>query len=152
MPLLSPRRLVANKATAWPLRMLAPSDDDAFGGVELPLDLLAPVIARFDVLIPPDRQSVGFKGLKERFNALAVLRLVRQENVGCPKHEAKPPPLAGRVLRQEIAPTKRDGQSPSLRAHEWTRSRWTMPGIAPAKGPQRVELGIGHPPECRLSA
>jgi len=87
-PLLRARCLVLDERSLWAHRPLAPHDDDAFGGVQLCFDFVAPGGAAADLLIPPDAVALGLQRLDQRPNPLPVLGFVGDENV---RHRA---PLA----------------------------------------------------------
>jgi hypothetical protein len=76
-------RLVADEMSVMADRSLGPSDDHAFGSLEMLLDILVPVGAATDAGVPPDAEAFCFQCLDERDKARAILRLVRQEHVRC---------------------------------------------------------------------
>lgn len=74
-------RFVTNKIAVMADRPLGPDDDDAFGGVEMFLDVLAPVSAATDMRIPPHAEAFGFQGSNQRLDARSVLGLIGYEYV-----------------------------------------------------------------------
>ena len=82
---------VPNEASIGSNRPLAPHDDDALGLIELLLDVPPPFRPGCNLRIPPDGETVRFKGLDERRDPRAVLGLIRNEHVAHPKTpRAKP--------------------------------------------------------------
>jgi hypothetical protein len=78
---LGPCRFVPNEISLSTDRARRPGHDHAFGGVEMFLDVFAPVRAAADVLVPPDSEAFSFECFNERCYARAVFGLVRQEHI-----------------------------------------------------------------------
>ena len=90
VPLLCTGSLVLDERAFLADRTLAPGDNDAFGGVELFFDRMAPLGASADLLVPPDGIALTLQGIDERLHAALVFSLVRDENVA---HRSAPGPL-----------------------------------------------------------
>src|SRR6476469_3684877 len=76
---------VPDAASIGPNRPLAPDDDDALGLIELLLHFPPPFRPGSNLRIPPDSETVRFKGLDKRRDPRAVLGLIRNEHVAHPK-------------------------------------------------------------------
>jgi hypothetical protein len=73
---------VANEITFAACGAPTPGDDDAFGSVEMFLDIFAPVASAADMAVPPDTEAFRFKRRDERQETGSVFGLVREEYVG----------------------------------------------------------------------
>jgi hypothetical protein len=80
-PSLSTACLVTHKIPVMATRTLAPGDDDAFGRIQMLVDILVPIGAAADVGVPPDGETFSLERSNQRRQAGAILRLVRDENV-----------------------------------------------------------------------
>src|SRR5437868_10087477 len=67
---------IANEIAFWPCGAFAPNDYHAFRGIEVFLDIFAPVGAAADMGVPPDAETFRLKRRDQRPESCSILRFV----------------------------------------------------------------------------
>src|SRR5215213_5566674 len=94
-PSLRARRFIADEIAFAADRAFAPRDDYALRGVEMFLNVLAPMRAAPDVGVPPDAEAFRLQRLNERNKPCAILSFVRDKNIRRWTCHRAPGPICG---------------------------------------------------------